>query len=166
MANWLVASIFRAAAHERLVDAGFNCYRPMYRSRIARRGRRVYVPYPLLGRFLLVEILIDWVEQFHRIKVVRDVVGILVCDEKLCVVKEHEVLELKSREDRHGFIERPPRVNFAYDQRVRIVAGPFTDHPARFRKAGEITDVVAITLFGAEREIALPVGSIVGLTAA
>ena len=43
-----------------------------------RRGRRVYEAHPLLGRYLLVELMLDWPAQFHRVARTEGVAGSLV----------------------------------------------------------------------------------------
>ena len=135
-------------------------YRPFYRVRRVVRGRRVYTEHPLLGRYLLVEMLADWAGQFHRVVAVRDVSGILHQDERPVVAREHEVARLKSME-RRGYVELPKRARFQFDQRVTVTRGPFVTHEGRYRAERGVLDVVEISLFGSQREILLPEGSIV-----
>ena len=162
LADWLIATLNRKAAHERLEVDGFNCYRPMYRERLVVRGARRYVDRPLLGRYVLVEMLIDWIRQFYRIVRVEGIGGILMRNEKLMVVRNGDVEALRKREVR-GYIELPPKVWFRKDQRVIVSRGPFVNLVGRFVEMRGALDVVEIELFGSKRNIVLPAG---GVTAA
>jgi transcription antitermination factor NusG len=158
MADWLVA-VMRSSAIRSQPLEGFTCYQPLYRERRMFRGRRVYIPHPLLGRYLLVEMVEDWIRQFHTITGMPGVAGILLKNEKLMVAREREVLALKKSEVR-GYIEVRKKARFIRDQRVVIGRGPFVNTLARFKGTRGVLDVVEIELFGAKREIVLPEGSL------
>ncbi len=159
MADWLIVVLISATVRADPLE-GFRTYQPVYRERRRVRGARVYVTRPLLGRYILAELDADWPRQFHLIRRVECVRGILTAEEKPVVAREAEVTALRARE-RRGFIELPPRVRFKFDQRVTVTRGPFVTHEARYREERGVLDVVEISLFGAPREILLPEGSIV-----
>jgi transcription antitermination factor NusG len=116
-----------------------------------RRGyhKPIYVPRPLLGKYLFVEVVIaEWGHQFHRIVAVRGIAGILTKGEKPMVAREHEVQRIRDSEV-HGYVPTPTKIRFVRDQRVRICRGPFVGHDARFKRERGVLDVVEIELFGA-----------------
>jgi transcription antitermination factor NusG len=117
------------------------------------------VAYPLLGRYLLVELALDWPRQFQAMAHVRDVVGIMHRDERPGVAREHEVARLKSME-RRGYVELPKRTRFAYDQRVTVTRGPFVTLEACYKEERGVLDVVELQLFGGARSIVLQEGSL------
>ncbi len=123
------------------------------------RGTRKYREVPLLGRYILVEILLDWIAQFYRIIRLDGIAGVLMREEKLVAVRNRDVEQLRQREVR-GYIELPPKVWFKRDQRVIIARGPFVNMPGRFVTMRGTLDVVEIELFGSKRNIILPAGGV------
>lgn len=151
----------RQAAYSKLC-ASFACYRPLYRQRVRRHGRPVYVDRPVLGRYVLVEMITDWISQFFQIKAIRGVYGVLLLNEKPLVVRENEIRRLRDQEIR-GYIPRAIKERFKLDQRVVINHGAFTHFEAIFKREKGTLDVVEIELFGSKREILLPMGSVVAV---
>src|SRR5882672_1205669 len=158
MSDWLIAIARRQkVAPEKLINAGFSIYRPLYRERAVIRGTRKYREVPLLGRYILVEVILDWIAQFYRIIRLDGIAGILMRDEKLITIRDREVERLRCREVR-GYIELPPKVWFKRDQRVIVSRGPFVNTPGRFVGMRGALDVIEIELFGSKRNIILPAG--------
>src|SRR5260370_38024286 len=103
MADWLIVVLLSATVRTDPLE-GFRTYQPVYRERQRVRGARVYVTRPLLGRYILTELVEDWPRQFHLIRRVECVRGILTAEEKPLVGREAEVTALPARERRGGFV--------------------------------------------------------------
>src|SRR5258708_26250666 len=107
MADWLIVVLISATVRADPLE-GFRTYQPVYRERRRVRGARVYVTRPLLGRYILAELDADWPRQFHLIRRVECVRGILTAEEKPVVAREAQVTALRARE-RRGGSPGPPR---------------------------------------------------------
>jgi transcription antitermination factor NusG len=160
LSDWLVA-IARKSAIAKLA-ARFNVYSPVSRIRERWRGTMRWVVRPVLGKYLLIEIISDWTRQFYEIIGIRGVHGVLMHSEKLLVVREEEVQQLRDREVR-GYIPGATKFRFRRDQKVLIHHGPFAHLEGTFRRERGALDVVEIMLFGSKREIMLPMGSVVSV---
>jgi transcription antitermination factor NusG len=157
MSDWIIAHHRREETYERLAVL-WNCYRPLYRVRLRWRGHMKWFVKPLLGRYLLIELVTDWPRQFHGIRAVRGV-GILVREEKPLVARQHEIDAIRATEER-GYVPTPKKIRFQPMQNVRISRGPLIDVEGKFVKSKGELDVVAVSLFGGPREITLPAGSL------
>jgi transcription antitermination factor NusG len=75
------------------------------------------------------------------------------------VAREHEVSRMMKQEV-HGFIPLPEKFRFKRDQRIIVSRGPYLQFMGRYKRARGVIDVVEIDIFGALREIQLPMGSL------
>jgi len=159
VADSFVVMIKRKRAYELLCADGMTCYRPLTRKRVVSRGRRTYVTNYLLGWYLLVEMVQDWVEQFHRIIRTPGIIGILMCDERPMVARESEVQRLRASE-KHGFVPLPTKMRFHPGQSVLVNDGPFRELRAKYITAKGESDSVELDFFGSMRIITLPPGQL------
>lgn len=134
MADWLVAiaqASLEDTARGMLEARGFTCYQPKFRYKRITRGRRVWVQRFLYGPYMFVEMIGDFVGQYHSIISARGIRRVLVADEQPIVAREAEIARLRGTEVR-GFIRVPDRDKFTVGQNVLVQSGPFTGSPGRY----------------------------------
>lgn len=162
MADWLVAeTVWRmeATASEALSDCGYNCYQPRFRECKVVRGRKVWIERFLLGRYLLVELIVDYVRQLVEIAGTRGIAGILKVDERPLLARAHEVSRLRGSEIR-GYVRVKPKVSPTPGTQGYIMVGPFYGFPAKFESRSERgNDNVLVNLFGRLTPIELETGA-------
>jgi transcription antitermination factor NusG len=136
----------------------------MTRHGIRRHGQSVYVERPALGRYVFVRMLalevLTWPDQYYRIVSIRGVYGVLLNEERPCVVRHAEVMQLKDKEVR-GFLPNVYKQRFRPFQKVIVSRGPFVNLAGTLKREKGVLDVVEISLFGSSRELVLPMASIV-----
>jgi len=158
MADWIVAVAERVQpAIENLSEAGYAVYAPRYRERRGRRWRDRW----LLGRYLLVERAGAWGRQYHFVVRLRGVRSVLRCDEGPLLVRESEVMGLKGRENRRGYVSvvKPPR--FVAGVPVRITAGLFAGKVGRYVGEDGAKDRIEVDMLGRVQGLVLPEGCLV-----
>jgi transcription antitermination factor NusG len=158
--DWLIVLAGRMKILERLRSEGFETYHPMCRQRVRRNGGTMYFERPVLGMYVFLRMVLlgpddDWPHLFHRINC-----RVLMSEEKPCIVRHHEIQQLKDKEIR-GYIPNSFKARFKPLQRVIISRGPLVNHEAVFKRERGALDVIEISLFGSTREIVMPMGSIV-----
>ncbi len=163
MANWLVAEAEwrrESDALGVLTGQGLNCYQPRFRERQIFRGRKVWAEHLLLGRFVLIELLADFVSQYWLVMGLRGIKRILVVDERPLLARGREVERLRSSEIR-GFVPVPKRATFKAGDRVWVDAGPFAGCAAQFDREDDVGDpTVLVEFLGGLTPLSLPAGSI------
>ena len=145
--NWYVVqtqSNGEAKAAQNLQRQGYEVYIPRYLKR-RRHARKVDVSAkPLFPRYIFVAI--DFENQ--RWRSIKSTVGVsrLVSNgDDPSIVPEGVVQALRSREDGNGFINLETRPVFAPGDKVRVLAGVFTDSAGLFDGVGD-HDRVSILL--------------------
>jgi transcriptional antiterminator RfaH len=120
-----------AKAADNLRRQGYETYLPRYLKR-RRHARKVdFAAKPLFPRYMFVAI--DMAAQ--RWRSVQSTVGVsrLVTNgDSPAVVPEGVVRALRAREDAKGFVKMDARPAFAPGDKVRVLAGAFTDNAGLF----------------------------------
>lgn len=114
----------KAACH--LERQGFQIYLPRYLKRRSHARKIEYVPAPLFPGYMFVTI--DLATQ--RWRAIQSTVGVLrlvTNGEEPAPVPGLIVDAMRQREDDKGFIKFDPRAAFERGDKVRILAGAFTD---------------------------------------
>jgi transcriptional antiterminator RfaH len=113
-------------AAQNLMRQGYEVYLPRYLKR-RRHARKVDVTAkPLFPRYLFVVIDIAT----HRWRSIQSTLGVarLVCNgDDPAMLPERVIHALKAREDENGFITMESKPAFAPGDRVRVLAGAFTE---------------------------------------
>ena len=117
----------------------------------------------LFGRYFLVEMIADWIRQYHHIKeitlwpggVVPVVRNILVAGGYPAVARDVEVRGLMATEVR-GYVPRP--TTFRLSQEVQIEAGAFAGRVGRFGGEDENLATVSLRFLGQMVQVQLPLG--------
>ncbi|RXH01618.1 transcription termination/antitermination protein NusG [Bradyrhizobium vignae] len=118
------------AAHS-LLRQGYEIYLPRYLKR-RRHARKVdVVAKPLFPRYMFVAI--DTATQRWRAIQSTQGVSHLVCNgEEPAAVPSGVLDALRAREDEHGFVRMDAKPAFAPGDKVRVLAGAFTDNGGLF----------------------------------
>ena len=109
----------------------------------------------LLGKYLLVEIVTDWVRQFVDIVRSVGIASVLSFDERFLVAREDEVRRMMNSEVR-GFIPIPELSKFRRGQRVLIGTDLFSNVRATFDRRIGLDAFVQINLFGRASMVKVP----------
>lgn len=151
-------------------DAGFAAYQPLYKERIAKRGKRVWHERLLLGRYLFARWpddlsapreRVDW-RAIASLRLVTDLF-MHPDEERPILVRDGVVEALRAREDRHGFVVLGSAAErFAIGQQVRaaagVMAGAVGTYAGHARKG---YDAALIEMFGATARVEFAPGFLV-----
>lgn len=120
-----------ARAAQNLLRQGFEIYLPRYLKR-RRHARKVdFAAKPLFPRYLFVAI--DMAAQRWRLIHSTQGVSRLICNgEGPSVVPDGLLGALKAREDHRGFVSMEAKPAFTLGDKVRVLAGAFTDNAGLF----------------------------------
>lgn len=133
-----------AKAAQNLLRQGYGIYLPRYLKRRCHARKVDFVAKPLFPRYMFVTI--DRAAQRWRSIHSTQGVSHLVCNsEEPAAVPSGVVGALKAREDDRGFIRMETTPAFAPGDKVRVLAGAFTDSAGLFDGMGD-HDRVAILL--------------------
>jgi transcription antitermination factor NusG len=166
MADWLVGQALpkqESTAHASLTGMGFHCYQPKYRERCIVKGRKTWVERLLLGRYLLIEFVFDFVGHYHEIITAKGVASLLVADERPLVARDKEVRRLQGSEVRGCVPMIVQRSRFKQGQEVLVTKGPFSDLKGQYVEGKEDRDVVGLELFGGFTSVELELGRLIAV---
>jgi transcription antitermination factor NusG len=164
MADWLVVVALpklEKQAHASLTGMGFNCYQPRYRERHIVNGRNHWVEHLLLGRYLLIEFVFDFIANYHAIVTAKGVSSLLICDEKPRAARESDVQQLMSSEVKGCVPVIVQRNRFTAGQRTIVTKGPFRTFEGQYVEGKEDRDVVELEIFGSLTPVELELGSLI-----
>lgn len=164
MADWLVGQALpkqESTAHASLTSMGFHCYQPRYRERCIVKGRKTWVERLLLGRYLLIEWVFDFVEHYHVIVNAKGIGTLLLMNERPLVARDREVRRLRGSEVRGCIPMKVQKSRFAHGQRVLVTKGPFSDLKGQYVESREDRDVVGLDLFGGFTSVELELGRLI-----
>jgi transcriptional antiterminator RfaH len=132
--------------------SGFAVYFPKLRQSRTVRGRRVKVSPPLFPGYAFV-----WIElQWHAARWSPGILGLIMDGAAPARVPDRIIAEIRGRE-RNGLIELPKAPGLRRGDRVRITAGPFTDHLALYQGQAPHERVeVLLALLGGSQRVTLP----------
>jgi transcriptional antiterminator RfaH len=136
--------------------AGFETYLPRLRERRIIRGRRVEVKPPLFPGYCFVLIVLQW----HAARWRPGVFNLIMDGTGPAKVPDDVIAEIRARE-RDGLIELPKPPALQRGDRVRIIAGPFSEHLALY--AGQTAHervAVLLRVLGGQQRVELPAGAI------
>jgi transcription antitermination factor NusG len=108
--------------------SGFVTYLPRLRERRIRAGRKIEVRAPLFPGYCFLTIEAQW----HAARWSVGVIGLIMDGIRPAHVPDAVIAEIRSRE-RNGLVELPRREGFKVGDKVRVRAGPFTNHLALFQ---------------------------------
>jgi transcriptional antiterminator RfaH len=127
-----------------LVRQGFKVYMPRYLKRRSHARKIEKIAAPLFPRYLFVRIDVGT----QRWRSIQSTFGVsrLVLNGSDPAPVAQEVLDLlKSREDASGYVKLDQRPNFALGEKVRVLAGAFTENLGLFDGLAD-RDRIAILL--------------------
>jgi transcriptional antiterminator RfaH len=127
-----------------LVRQGFKVYMPRYLKRRSHARKIEKIAAPLFPRYLFVRIDVG----IQRWRSIQSTFGVsrLVLNGSDPALVAQEVLDLlKSREDARGYVKLDQRPNFALGEKVRVLAGAFTENLGLFDGLAD-RDRIAILL--------------------
>jgi transcriptional antiterminator RfaH len=146
-----------AKAARNLIRQGFEIYLPRYLKRRSHARKIEKVAAPLFPRYLFVRV--DMKKQ--RWRSIQSTFGVsrLVTNGSDPAPVAREVLHiLRAREDQSGFIAMDSRPSFAVGEKVRILAGAFTDVVGLFDGLGDRERVaVLLDLLGQKVRVSMDV---------
>ena len=166
MADWLVGQALpkqESTAHASLTGMGFHCYQPKYRERVIVKGRKTWVERLLLGRYLLIEWVFDFVAHYHNIVSAKGVASLLIADERPLVALDREVRRLQGCEVRGCVPVIIKKSRFEQGQKVLVTKGPFSDLKGQYVEGKEDRDVVGLDLFGGFTSVELQLGRLIAV---
>lgn len=166
MADWLVGQALpkqESIAHASLTAMGFHCYQPKYRERRIVKGRKTWVERLLLGRYLLIELVFDFVAHYHEIVGAKGVGTLLLADERPLVARDSEVRRLQGSEVRGCVPMMVQKSRFARGQKVLVIKGPFLDLNGQYVESRDDRDVVELELFGGLTSVELELGRLIAV---
>lgn len=133
-----------AKAARNLLRQGFEIYLPRYLKRRSHARKIDKVAMPLFPRYLFVRI--DMVTQRWRsIQSTFGVSHLVTNGSDPAQIAQSVLGSLRTREDENGFIKMDRRPPFSMGEKVRVLAGAFTDNHGLFDGMGD-HDRVAILL--------------------
>jgi transcription antitermination factor NusG len=149
MAYWTVAqteSQREQTAAQHLERGGFEIYLP----RIRHRSGKIE---PLFPGYLFVQVECRW-------QIINATIGVLrlltSCERPACI-GDDVIAEIRSREDRSGFVRLPRRWRPQRGNQVHIACGSFANHPAIYQGAsGKDRERVLLSLLGRMVSIDVP----------
>jgi transcriptional antiterminator RfaH len=150
-----------AKAARNLIRQGFKVYLPRYLKRRSHARKIEKVAAPLFPRYLFVQI--DLATQ--RWRSIHSTFGVsrLVTNGPDPAPVANDVLQmLRAKEDNRGFIEVNSWTSFAMGEKVRILAGAFTDLVGLFDGLGDRERVaVLLDLLGQKVRVSMDMDMIV-----
>lgn len=150
-----------AKAARNLVRQGFEIYLPRYLKRRSHARKIEKVAAPLFPRYLFVQI--DMATQ--RWRSIQSTFGVshLVTNGSDPAPVAREVLRmLRAKEDKAGFVLMDSRPSFAVGEKVKILAGAFTDVVGLFDGLGDRERVaVLLDLLGQKVRVSMDMDMIV-----
>jgi transcriptional antiterminator RfaH len=149
-----------AKAARNLVQQGFEIYLPRYLKRRSHARKVETVPAPLFPRYLFVRIDMD----AQRWRSIQSTFGVsrLITNGPDPAPLAREVLHvLRAREDEGGFVVMNHRAAFAMGEKVRILAGAFSDVVGLFDGLGDRERVaILLDLLGQKVRVSIDVNMI------
>jgi transcriptional antiterminator RfaH len=147
------------AAREAQELGGFESYVPRYKEHYCERGWNVRQGL-LFARYFFVRHRDDIC--FTLRNLVRGITGVVLMNERPCLMHDSEIAGLRRREDRDGFIWLNSRVSFSKGQKVRVAAGAFAGLRGVHSGMRENDrEVVLLTMLGARRRVPIPTSALV-----
>lgn len=133
-----------AKAAQNLLRQGFDIYLPRYLKR-RRHARKVdFAVKPLFPRYLFVAIDIA-TQRWRSIQSTQGVSHLVCNGDEPAALPNGVLAALRAREDDRGFVRMDAKPVFAPGDKVRVLAGAFTDNAGLFDGAGD-HDRVSILL--------------------
>ncbi len=145
-------------AARNLLQQGFEIYLPRYLKRRSHARKIDKIPAPLFPRYMFVQI--DMASQRWRsIQSTFGVSHLVFSGDEPAAVRNEIVERLKEREDNDGLIQLDRRDAFAVGDKIRVLAGAFTDSLGLFEGLAD-RDRVAILLdfLGRKVRVSIDVG--------
>ena len=127
------------------------------------KGRKRWVERLLLGRYLLIEWVFDFVGHYHEIVAAKGVASLLIADERPLVALDSEVRRLQGSEVRGCIPMVVKKSLFAKGQKVLVTKGPFSDLKGQYVESREDRDVVGLELFGGFTSVELELGRLIAV---
>jgi transcriptional antiterminator NusG len=151
--NKVMTNILRQAEARSLRSKIFDIKVPMETEVRTRDGKRQTVKRKVFPGYVLVDMVLDE-ETWHLIRSTTGVTGFVSSGNKPVPIQDKEMLGILREEEG---VQARPKVQWARDETVRVIAGPFTG------LAGKIEDVnadkeklrVLISIFGRETPVEL-----------
>ena len=120
-----------AKAARNLLRQGYDIYLPRYLKR-RRHARKVdFVAQPLFPRYMFVAIDMA-TQRWRSIQSTFGVSRLVTNGDDPAIVPEGVIHALKAREDDKGFVRLDSKPAFAPGDKVRVLAGAFTDNAGLF----------------------------------
>jgi transcriptional antiterminator RfaH len=120
-----------AKAAQNLLRQGFDIYLPRYLKR-RRHARKVdFAARPLFPRYMFVAIDMA-TQRWRSIQSTFGVSRLVTNGDDPAIVPEGVIHALKAREDDKGFVRLDSKPAFAPGDKVRVLAGAFTDNAGLF----------------------------------
>ena len=158
MSYWCVAQLQpnrTALALGCLALAGYATYLPKIIERRRNHGKRVERTAPLFPGYAFVLIELQW----HAANVAPGVHHILRTGLSPTRVPDEVIADIRKRQ-RNGLVQLPKR-SLKPGAPVRILAGPFRDHPAIFADmSGPERVAVLLHVLGAHQRVTLPAADV------
>lgn len=133
-----------AKAARNLLRQGFEIYLPRYLKRRSHARKVDKVATPLFPRYLFVRIDMA-TQRWRSIQSTFGVSHLVTNGPDPAPIAQNVLGSLRAREDENGFIKMDRRPPFSLGEKVRVLAGAFTDNLGLFDGMGD-HDRVAILL--------------------
>lgn len=149
-----------AKAARNLIRQGFDIYLPRYLKRRSHARKIEKVAAPLFPRYLFVQVDMA-TQRWRSIQSTFGVSRLVTNGSDPAPVAREVVHVLRAREDQSGFIAMDRRPSFAVGEKVRILAGAFTDVIGLFDGLGDRERVaVLLDLLGQKVRVSMDVDMI------
>lgn len=159
--GWVVAVTqpqAEAKAVAKVGKLGYEVFYPKTVRRIRYHGRRISIMRPLFPGYFFTWLL-PW--NWSDLLRVSGVTGLLMNGDKLAVVHEDIMKELKSRCDRNGVCLDDVRKSYEKGQKVRIQVGYFAGKIGSFEGFIGQREAVLIDVLGAKRRVLFDEGALI-----
>jgi len=136
-----------------LRQQGFECYCPMIREKMERRGEVAFIERALFPRYLFIKIQDVW----KSVTSTFGVSSMIMADEAPALLDDFVIESLKCREDVSGFVVLPDKEDtFKRGLRARVESGLFAGRNALVEgMTSETRVVVLMRLLGRETRVEL-----------
>jgi transcriptional antiterminator RfaH len=149
-----------AKAARNLVQQGFEIYLPRYLKRRSHARKVDHVPAPLFPRYLFVRVDLA-AQRWRSIQSTFGVSHLVSNGSDPAPVPRQVLTTLKRREDDGGYVRLDERSQFTLGEKVRVLAGVFTDSLGLFDGMADRDRVaILLDLLGRKVRVSIEVGLI------